>query len=125
MPIPLSVNEVIDRATELDGETVEVIGQLVVIDPRLIGCLDHHPAEESRDAPGSSERCRSSLSLDLIGAGAVAATIASLDRQVAILTGTVRAPSPGEPGCGVFGLFAAEIEPLSVSPPACPEGGAR
>ncbi len=51
----------------------------------------------------------------LVLGGEVARAVGSLHQQRVLLIVIVRAPVPGEHGCGVFNLFLAEFEPLAVT----------
>lgn len=111
----LSVNEVIDRLSELDGRPIEVTGLLTFeFENTSIG---HFPKAERRDITEEVEPSYYQSSLWLaFGSGSVQPNekvLSSWAGKRVLVTGILRGPS-GPFGCGHFSGWACEIEPYSI-----------
>jgi hypothetical protein len=111
----LSVNELIDRANELDGQPVEVVGLLTF---ELEDCsLGHFPKAERREVTdgGDSPYYQSSVWI-AFGTGSIQANQEVLTRWTGKrvrVVGVVQTPlGPG--GCGHFGLWGCEVEVYAI-----------
>lgn len=111
----LSVNEVIDRLPELDGQPVEVTGLLTFEFENT--SLGHFPKAERRDITEEVDPpyYRSSVWL-AFGSGSIQPNKNVLSRWTGkrvLVTGVLRGPS-GPFGCGHFSGWGCEIEPYSI-----------
>jgi hypothetical protein len=113
--IVLSVNEVIDRLPELDGQPVEVTGLLTFEFENT--SLGHFPKAERREITEEVEPpyYQSSVWLSF-GSGSVQPNETVLSRcagKRVLVIGVLRGPS-GPFGCGHFSGWGCEIEPYSI-----------
>lgn len=111
----LTVNEVIDRFPELDGQPVEVTGLLTFeFENASIG---HFPKAERREITEEIEPPYYQSSVWLaFGSGSIQPNENVLSKWAGkrvLVTGVLRGPS-GPGGCGHFGGWGWEIEPYSI-----------
>ena len=111
----LTVNELVDRADELDGQPVEVVGLLTF---EFENCsLNHFPKAERREITEADDPPydRSSVWI-AFGTGSMQANEEVLARWTGKrvrVVGIVRTPK-GPCGCGHFGGWGCEIEAFSI-----------
>lgn len=111
----LSVNELIDRFPELDGQPVEVTGLLTFeFENTSIG---HFPKAEHREIAEEVDPPYYQSSVWLtFGSGSIQPNEVVLSKWTGkrvLVTGVLRGPS-GPYGCGHFGAWGCEIEAYSV-----------
>ena len=111
----LSVNELIDRLPELDGQPVEVTGLLTFeYENASIG---HFPKAERREITEEIEPPFYQSSVWLaFGSGSIKPNENVLSKWTGkrvMVTGVLRGPA-GPGGCGHFGGWGCEIEPYSI-----------
>lgn len=111
----LSVNQLIDRLSELDGQAVEVTGLLTFEFENV--SIGHFPKSERREITEEVEPpyYQSSVWLSF-GSGSIQANEKILSKWVGkrvLVTGVLRGPR-GPGGCGHFGGWGCEIEPYSI-----------
>lgn len=111
----LSVNELIDRLPELDGQPVEVTGLLTFeFENTSIG---HFPKAQRREITEEIEPPYYQSSVWLtFGSGSIQPNDNVLSRWTGkrvLVTGVLRGPS-GPCGCGHFGGWGCEIEAYSI-----------
>lgn len=111
----LSVNELIDRTSELDGKPVEVAGLLVFEFENT--SLEHFPKAERREITDDIEAPHYQSSVWLaFGSGSIQPNERVISRWVGKrvrVSGVVRGPN-GLGGCGHFGGWGCEIEPYTI-----------
>lgn len=111
----LTVNEVIDRFPELDGQPVDVTGLLTFEFENT--SLGHFPKAERREITEEIEPPYYQSSVWLaFGSGGIQPTENVLSKWAGkrvLVTGVLRGPR-GPGGCGHFGGWGWEIEPYSI-----------
>jgi len=111
----LSVNDVIDRAVELDGKPVEIVGLLSFEFENH--SLNHFPKAERREITEATDPPYYQSSLWItFGTGSVEPDQKVLTRctgKRVRISGVVRTPR-GAFGCGHFGGWACEVEAYTI-----------
>jgi hypothetical protein len=115
MSSALSVNELVDRARELDGQPVEVVGLLTFeFEDRSLG---HFPKAERREITEAVDPPYYQSSVWLaFGTGSIRPNHDVLARWTGKrvrVVGVVRTPA-GPGGCGHFGGWGCEVEVYTV-----------
>ena len=111
----LSVNEVIDRADELDGKPVEIVGLLTFeFENHSLG---HYPKAERREITEAADPPYYQSSVWItFGAGSIQPNQEMLMRwqgKRVRISGVVRTPQ-GPFGCGHFSGWGCEVEAYTI-----------
>lgn len=103
----LSVNAVIERINELDGQVVCVVGSLSLDFEGQ--CINHIPKSEV--ASGEQGKYPSSIwaTFDLEAIGCDYKSLQQFDKRHVHLIGIIKAPNPKLGGCGHLSLWPAEL----------------
>lgn len=113
--IVLSVNEVIDRAAELDGKPVEIVGLLTFEFENH--SLNHFPKAERRESTEAVDPpCYQSSVWIAFGTGSIQPNQEALARWTGKrirIAGVVRLPK-GPCGCGHLGGWGCEVEAYTI-----------
>lgn len=115
MSKPISVNDAIDRAFELDLQPVEITGLLTF---EMEDCsLQHYPKAEQRVAAVTDEpmHYRSSVWI-AFGAGSIqpnSSVLSAWTGKRVRVTGVFRNARDAH-GCGQFGLWGCKIEAYAI-----------
>lgn len=117
MSTALSANEVINRANELDGKAVELVGLLTFEFENH--SLNHYPKAERREITEAvgPPYYQSSVWI-AFGTGSIQPNCEVLTRWTGKrvrIAGVVRTPK-GPCGCGHFGGWGCEIETYTIEP---------
>jgi hypothetical protein len=109
---PLSVNDTIDRLTELAGQEVSLFGSLALDFEGT--CINHIPKSECRDNGIGTYQSSIWVNFDLAAINQREQWLGQFDGRHVRLTGTLVAPLDGYDGCGHFSMWPAELNVKSI-----------
>jgi hypothetical protein len=112
---PLSVNEAIERLSELAGTKVSIYGLLDFGFECM--CVNHIPEREKRNVPAGASRYAfdSSIWTDYENGYVLEGeALSKFDRQQVVISGYLRGPEPYHWGCGHFDGWPAEIKVFQI-----------
>jgi hypothetical protein len=118
---PLSVNEAINRLSELVGTKVSIYGLLDFGFECM--CVNHIPESEKRSAPVGSSRYAFDSSIWTNYEGGYfleGEALRKFNRQQVAISGLLRGPEPDDLGCGHLGGWPAAIKVFRIQ--GYPEG---
>lgn len=106
----ISVNEAIDRLSELHGKSVEIYGTLSL--DFETQCISHAPDSERRRNYKNNRFIEDSsiwIDFNSDATGNPDEAFRQYDRQKVVITGILSKPPPNYDGCGHFSQWPAEI----------------
>lgn len=111
---PISVNDAIDRLSELAGQEVVLVGSLALDFEGT--CITHIPKNECRCRDDETCAFRSSIwiTFDLTAINQREQWLGQFDGRHVRVTGVLHAPEKEFGGCGHFSLWPAEITVTAI-----------
>jgi hypothetical protein len=109
---PISVNDAIDRLTELAGQNVSVFGSLSL---ELEGtCINHIPKTESRHDGTGTYQSSIWVNFDLAAIKKREQWLDQFDGRHVRVMGKLVEPLDGYDGCGHFSMWPAELNVMAI-----------
>jgi len=109
---PISVNDAIDRLSELAGQRISLFGSLSLDFEGT--CVSHIPKAERRGDGTSTYQSSIWVNFDIAAFKQLAQWLHQFDGRHVRLTGTLMPPLDGYEGCGHFSMWPAELVVTSI-----------
>lgn len=109
---PISVNEAIDRLTELAGQAVSVFGSLALDFEGT--CINHVPKTERRADEIGTYQSSIWVNFDLAAINQPEQWLDQFDARHVRLGGKLEAPIDGYDGCGHLSLWPGQLNVTSI-----------